>query len=343
MADAEDQSPDTNVEAADAVGKPLDMMETLMKNAIKVFGWAPRDVYHGVFDLPFIREEHDRAVQHADYSQLATFATQFSRELHLTSLSHELIAVDPIADLLNHDSWKIDFKSAWVLGKVMDSARSQKDAYFWNVYNSLRRVVGASALAGHSFEEIVHRIFAHGWDDKFLRSEPTPMVSDGNDPPTFSADPSSTPAPGSLLPPLSTSAMDAIAVDFKLKNLNVTVGDNKYYKPSIGNHALFDSFTVSREPSGAVLISVFRITVSTTHGGSTEGYKHIRKITGHVKSLLKAGEPGTEIKVAYFLVCPEDKRCQWSMPIGWNEVIQNKVVQNTHHGEAYCVRVRVPS
>ena len=69
MADAEDQSPDTNIEAADAVGKPLDIMETLTKNAIKEFGWAPRDVYHGVLDLPFIREEHDRAVQHADYSR----------------------------------------------------------------------------------------------------------------------------------------------------------------------------------------------------------------------------------------------------------------------------------
>ena len=338
MIDSEDQSLDTDAEPTDAVGKPPDIMDTLMENATEEFGWAPRDVYYGVFDLPFIRREHNAAVAQVDYSQLAAFAIQFSKELHLTPLSHKLIAVNPIASKSkNNDSWTIEFKSAWVRGKIMDSARSKEDAYFWNVYNSLRKVGGASALAGHLFEEIVHRIFAHGWNDAVLKSQPTPMVSDGNDPPTFSADPSSTPALGSLLPPLSTGAMDTVVVDFKLKDLNVTVDDGKYYTSSAGNHALFNSFTIGRDLSGAVLISVFQITISTTHGGSTEGYEHIRKIMGCVKSLLKAREPGTEIKVAYFLVCPESERRQWNMPIGWN-----KVVQNNHRREAYCVRVCVP-
>ena len=334
MTDSEDRSPDTYAEAADAVGKPPDIMETLMKNAIEEFGRAPRDVYRGVFDLPFIRHEHNEAVEKTDYSELAKFAIQFPQHLNFNPLSHELIAVEPIFLYLNVDSWKIEFKSARVLGKVMDSPQFREGTLLWDFYNSLHRSPGASDMAGHLFEQIVHRIFAHGWGYSVLRSQSTPMISDGNDPPTFSADPSSTPASVSLLPRLFTSATDVVEFDPMLKDLDVTVDGNKYYKLKVDNHALFDSFTVGRDLGGAVVISVFKITFSTTHGGSTGGYKYIRKIMGRVKRLLTHREPGTEIKVAYFLVCPEGERRQWRMPIGWNN--------NTAQGEAFCMRIRVP-
>ena len=95
MTDAADQSPDTDTEVADAADKSPDIMETLVKNAIEEFGWAPRDVYCGVFDLPSIRSEHDEAVQQTDYSKPATFAAQFLREPHPNPLAHKLIAVNP--------------------------------------------------------------------------------------------------------------------------------------------------------------------------------------------------------------------------------------------------------
>ena len=104
-------------------------METLLKNVIEEFGWAPRDVYLGVFDLPFIRHEHNEAVQQVDHSKLATFATKFRflRELHPNPLAHNLIAVNPTMVLPSIDSWTVEFKSAWVLGKVMESAWSKED------------------------------------------------------------------------------------------------------------------------------------------------------------------------------------------------------------------------
>ena len=112
----------------------------------------------------------------------------------------------------------------------------------------------------------------------------------------------------------------------------MTVDDKKYYKPSKVDNPLFDSFTVGREPNGDISISIFQITVFESQGGSSEGYERIRRIMECVE------EPNTEVKVRYFLVCPEGELRKWSMPAGWS----GNSSSNSHSGDAYCVRVRVP-
>ena len=206
MTHTADQSPDMDAEAGEAAGEPPDDMEALLKNAIEEFGWAPRDVYRGVFRLSAVRNEHIKAVHETDYSELATFATKFAQDLHLSRRSHELIAVNPIIDFPDTGSWMwtIGFKSAWVLGKVTESVRLKEDSFLWSAYNSLCGVAGASSLAGPLFEEIVHRTLAHGWDASVLRLQPIPMISDGKTPPTFSTDPSPTPTSISLFPSIAT-------------------------------------------------------------------------------------------------------------------------------------------
>ena len=322
----------------DAVGRSPDIMETLVENAIEEFGWAPRDVYQGVFDLLFIRHEHDEAVELADHFELAKFVVQFPH-LNQSPLSHKLITVEPVFNHLEHDSWETGFKSAQIVGKVMGSSGLKEDKFLWSKYNSLYRVAGASGFTGHLFEEIVHRIFAHGWEDSALRSQPTPMVSDGKDPPTFSTVPSFTPASVSHFPQLSTSPTDAVTVDFRSKDLNVTLENNKYYKSKAANNPLFGSFIVHHDPNNAVTISVFQMTISQAHGGSNKGYENIRRIMGHIKVLLR-GLKGynTDVKVQYFLVCPDDEPRRWSMAADWYD----KDLENNHRGDAFCVRVRVP-
>ena len=330
-----------DIQMTDVGGKSPDIMETLMENAIEEFGLAPRDVYRGIFDLPDINPEHDAAVEQADYLELAKFITKFPHHISLNTLSHKLIAVEPIFDRarLRVKSWEIDFRSPRILEKVMDSSQFKEDAQVWEFYNSILRSSAASVMAGHLFEQIVHRIFAHDRKDSILKSQPTCMVSDGKNPPTFSAGPSPTPTPTpasvSLPPQLSTGAMDTVVVDFKSEDLNVTLEENKYYKPKAENDALFDSFVLRRGPQNAITISVFQITISQTHGGSDKGLENIRKIMARIKKL---DDSKADVKVEYFLVCPDNKPHRWTMPAVWKLTI----AQNNHQGDVFCMRVHVP-
>ena len=129
--------------------------------------------------------------------------------------------------------------------------------------------------------------------------------------------------------------MDIVEVDFKSKDLNVTLDKNKYYKPTAENDPLFDSFVLCRNAKKSVTICIFQITISKIHGGSDKGLENICKIMAHIKGLLKKTD---SIKVEYYLVCPDNGPHQWTMPAGW----KGATSQNNYQGEVFCLRVHVP-
>jgi len=101
----------------------------------------------------------------------------------------------------------------------------------------------------------------------------------------------------------------------------VTLDSNRYYIPTATNHPLFDSFTIDA-CSCPVVISVFQFTITSRHEGLDKGYFHIRRLKTHVCKLFK--DKGyirpPNIKVKYFLVCPDDGlERRWVMPAGWGE------------------------
>ena len=159
-------------------------------------------------------------------------------------------------------------------------------------------------------------------------------------PPTFSTDPGPLP---SRPPPAPLRAYNRVhtQVDFKNTLSNLTLDGKNYYKPNTTNNPLFDSFTIDCDcEKRAAMISIFQITISEDHRGSSKGYDHIKAIMGRVRELLGAGKPAT-IKVTYFLVCPEsEKRHRWQMPGGWKKDISGdvfcvRVPASTHHGMLY--------
>jgi hypothetical protein len=78
---------------------------------------------------------------------------------------------------------------------------------------------------------------------------------------------------------------------------------------------LFDSFNINLDQH-TVVISVFQITISPRHEGSTKGYSHNYD---PCRRASQGGGPQCHVKVAYFLVCPEDgSQHQWQMPVDWN-------------------------
>jgi len=124
-------------------------------------------------------------------------------------------------------------------------------------------------------------VLSDGW-----WSEPTPlpirMVSDGV-PPVFSTSTSDTlPA----FAPLCDRARAVTRINFTDRQLSdVTLDNSKYYIPATANHS-FDFFAIDFYLY-TVAISVFQITTSSSHKGSAEGYRYIRRTMYRVRKLLK--------------------------------------------------------
>jgi hypothetical protein len=121
----------------------------------------------------------------------------------------------------------------------------------------------------------------------------------------------------------------------------VTLDNDKYYTPTMANNSLFDSFAIDYNPKQrTAVISIFQITISSTHGGSAEGYARIRKIMVRVHDLIREKHPKGKVTVTveYFLVCPEgESNHRWQMPAGWGEYTKH----SDYRGSAFCIRIPV--
>jgi len=345
-ASATDQDEDI-VDEAGQPRAPIDNVDNALKilvhNATEEFGFAPRDVYNGVFRLSQTREGHATALENFDCAELREIVKTFNVQLGLVSgHSHRVVVVFPYPpEHLNFDGWGIDFKSIQIREKMMELMRLQEDEPLWELYEYFRGASDSSTLAGWVFEAIVHRMFPDGWQSGST-PQPIRMASNGCVPPVFSTDPSSS-TPDTLLffKPLRADTRTVTRVDFTSRQLSgVTLDNGKYYIPTVANDSLIDSFTIDSDRSShTVVISIFQITIFTTHGGSAEGYLRIRKIMRHVRGLLKEKEFNAAVKVVYFLVCPDDKsQHEWQMPVNWEK--STKVYD--HRGDGFCIRVPVP-
>ena len=104
-------------------------IEILFQNAIQEFGFAPRDVYDGIFNLFQIRAHHAAALEQLTYSKLVAMANDFSSRYSLGDTSHRVIAVYPrptSGGLSPLDDWKIDFKSVRIVERVAELARTRE-------------------------------------------------------------------------------------------------------------------------------------------------------------------------------------------------------------------------
>ena len=312
-----------------------DALNILVHNAIKEFGFTPRDVYNGVFDLPRTKRAHDHEVDRLDYPNLKVIVEAFTRDCEL--LSNHVVAVYPRQSFPADDLWEINFKSPLIARKVVESMRLRESKHLRESYELLHKTPEGSCMAGWFFEAIVHCTLS-----KVPTPQPTPMASNRSrkGPPVFSTQdpPSRTPTPDTSSSSLVPSRAITVQVDLAHGKLsNVTLNKNRYYVPTTPNHPLFDSFTIDADQL-PVVISVFQITISSEHRGSAKGYPSIHKIMARVRELSKSVGRGSDvkIKVKYFLVCPEDgSRYRWRMPDGWKEGPKHY----NHRGEAFCIRV----
>lgn len=109
----------------DKTGDLKEMVKALVQKAIDEFGFAPRDVFGGIFTLAKTRKEHENAQFTPNLSTLKIVAPSFSSELKLDSPLDLIFAVYPKPSrfLCGPDQWTVDFKSAQIR-KAMEEMKS---------------------------------------------------------------------------------------------------------------------------------------------------------------------------------------------------------------------------
>ena len=177
-ADKDEDMVDTPV---DEVGNAL---RILVHNATEEFGFAPRDVYNGVLNLPTTRVQHATAVRNLDCSTLKTLVKTFCAKRELDDFSSRVVVVYPVPFVASLDKWAIDFKSTRIGREVMERMWLKEDPHLWEMYDFLRhKSPECSALAGRVFKAMVHHAFSDGWRSGGPQPQSIPtLVSDSCDP-----------------------------------------------------------------------------------------------------------------------------------------------------------------
>jgi len=313
----------------------------LLRNATEEFGLTPRDVYDGIFNILEVKERHATKLNALTYDKLMTLPAKFTAEYLLDDFSHHVVAVNPVKFIPRRDRWTMDFKSARIAKEVARLMVSVEHRHLRDTYHLLHNTSASSGMAGAIFEGIAHRVLCGN-----AAPQPTPMKSDNGTPPIFSTPhvaQASAVVSGvntlmfSTLPPYERTKA-RIIIDLLRDLRGVTSDSSRYYIPASATNPLFDSFTVTLNPSNySAVVSVFHIATSLEHGGSSDGYPLIRKIIAHARGLLNCptGQQA-DISVEYILVCPEDgSRHQWTMPVGWDDC--NSI--NNQIGNGFCIRI----
>ena len=322
-----------------------DALNILAQNAIKEFGYAPRDFCRGVFNLQLVREDHDDALNTLSFDDLQGFVEAFSKKhIYDTQTSHRILEVYPQPPNVRsvNDKWTIDFKTDHIKKRAFSKMRTIEVQHVRDTYRLFRNNPIASAYAGSLFELIIHGMLTLGCrSTPELQPEPlicmSTIATSAADAPIFTSNPPtsfSTPAFGPLFKSRRTKEFDFANT---VEN-HVTLEENVLYLPTSRTNPLFDSFTIDIIEK-TVTISIFQITISGEHGGSSKGYLIIRNIMSRVRQLIK-GTNITNVKVAYFLICCSDSdrsHFQWDMPVGWTK----KTKINDHRGEVFYVKVPV--
>lgn len=132
------------------IGEPATDRERLERalvlNSIKEFGFAPRDVYEGIFNRKETWNSHHIAVKALTYFQLIELVKDFHVHQRLEGHSHRVVAVRPIRLSSREDVWEVRFKSRKIAKNVLRHNKEEQ-------YNQFKGVHSLFHFAGSDSEE----------------------------------------------------------------------------------------------------------------------------------------------------------------------------------------------
>ncbi|CAA7259059.1 unnamed protein product [Cyclocybe aegerita] len=326
---------------------PEDALDYILEAAIDRFGYSARDVFRAVFDYDGTTEDHKTAFS-TEYTVLQKAVDALSHNKSaIPDISNRILVLIPVRrGPLMRPGWIVDFKSDWVARSMIAQLDAAEDAVIRQQIHLFRRVPEAVGMAGRFFEPLAHRYIANTSED-----DPWPLISvvlNNSDPPQFSVDPD-TCVPGDVqFAKVKREVFRFQSID----DLSGNLKNNTYYIPRDPTFPLFDAFTVDLDHSKTAVLWILQITTSRLHGGSSLGYRKVRRIIASLKNQLREGMPPAKtmkvaagqsvatplVKVNYLLVIPKGDDFQkvcWQFPKGWSENCR----RNDHRGNVYCLKI----
>ena len=132
-------------------------LQLLVLNSTEEFGFAPRDVYEGIFSPIDIKNQHANAIWKISRpGNLVALVSEFSVDRSLGDIDGCVAAMHPSENRDGDDDWEIDFESTRIAEKIMEWMEMQEDEHFLEIYGALHRYQVGSALARWVLKAINH-------------------------------------------------------------------------------------------------------------------------------------------------------------------------------------------
>ena len=333
------------MEGGKAEDKVEEALDYLLNLAIERFGYVARVVFKAVFDFRSTTEDFLDAFN-INFQQLKDAAASFSSNGSVDfKFSNRILVISPVystSKYFERIKWNVAFNSDWVAKEIMKKLDAKEKIEIRQLINFFREVPQAGSMVGSMFESVAHTEMARTGSWSLI-----PMVSGS----TTERSPNF----------VVQESPDKVKLDrgpreiFNFKSVSdlLELDDDKYYVFEAKNFPLLDSFMVDldyQKRSGTLWI--FQVTKSQLHGGSAEGYLHIRKLISVLKKQLRGTQPPSKtsrtasrqissspaVNVCYVLVVLDVEGGpinQWQFPTGWNE----KCTMNDHRGKVYCLEI----
>ena len=123
-------------------------LKSLVLNSTEEFGFAPRDVYEGIFSPIDIKNQHANAIWKISRpGNLVALVSEFSVDCSPSDIDSCVAAMHPSENRDGDDDWEIDFKSTRIAEKMMEWMEMQEDEHLREIYGALHRYQVGSALA----------------------------------------------------------------------------------------------------------------------------------------------------------------------------------------------------
>ena len=267
------------------------VFRVLVHAAVQDFGPIARDVYEAIFEPRLAYAKRQQAIDTVTYADLQKLCKTFQKwtALPQQTISHCIIAVEPVApadeqespDETGMEKWTIDYRSIPIARKMSEKLDEEKYEWLIDLFTFFRSSAQSSPLSGRIFEHIANRKLRTD-----VRKDLVLVKMCGNlsvNTPVLDVDfDKDIPEAYTKLP-----GGDRELVYFQSREFS-NLTDEAYYVPGSSTFPLFDSFLVERRIQDTtdvdLILWVFRMSTSPTHGGSREGYASIRRVIKLLKS-----------------------------------------------------------
>ena len=207
--------------------------------------------------------------------------------------------------------FEVQFKSHWIKTMVLRHLEFLNHLDTAVMIQEMRAVTHSSALAGFLYEGYAAQELAAGVSSDLVSMKP----KDGTATFFIPKERHTIESPFNRPRERSYPSLSAGPLALKLNISPEKSLSDYFWIPMASNNPLFDAFVIEFKDSANAVVWVLQMTLSTTHGGSSDGYSIIRLIKKKVQEAMgndAKQRKRNNVTVKYVLVNPDGG--EWTLP-----------------------------